>query len=116
MSDRKHTVILSPAAQVDFTDILLYTRQLWGEAQRDRYEAMLTQRFPPLPTIPNQGRDVRSTFQDAGLIPPSVMSSTTELGTTRSRSFASCMSEPIRPVSFRNEGDLVLAALGPIRV
>jgi toxin ParE1/3/4 len=55
MSDRKHTVIFSPAAQVDFTDILLYTRQLWGEEQRDRYEAILTQAIAALADYPETG-------------------------------------------------------------
>ena len=55
MSDRKHTVILSPVAQVDFTDILLYTRQLWGEEQRDRYEAILTQAISSLSEYPESG-------------------------------------------------------------
>lgn len=43
MSSRKRAVILSPDAQADFTDILLYTWQEWGEEQRDQYEATLTQ-------------------------------------------------------------------------
>jgi len=55
MSDRKHTVIFSPAAQVDFTDILLYTRQLWGEEQRGRYEAILTQAIAAIGDYPESG-------------------------------------------------------------
>jgi plasmid stabilization system protein ParE len=55
MSARKHTVTFSPAAQVDFTDILLYTRQLWGEEQRDRYEATLTQAIAALADYPESG-------------------------------------------------------------
>jgi toxin ParE1/3/4 len=52
MSDHKHSVILSPAAQVDFTDVLLYTRQLWCEELRDRYEAILTQAISALAEYP----------------------------------------------------------------
>ena len=55
MSDRKHTVILSPAAQADFTDILLYTWQQWGEDQRNRYEAILTQAIAALADYPETG-------------------------------------------------------------
>jgi toxin ParE1/3/4 len=55
MSDRKHAVILSPAAQGDFTDILLYTRQHWGEEQRDRYEAILSQAIGAIADFPETG-------------------------------------------------------------
>ncbi len=43
MSFPERTVILSPDAQDDFTDILLYTLQEWGEDQSDRYGATLQQ-------------------------------------------------------------------------
>jgi toxin ParE1/3/4 len=55
MSDRKHRVIFSPAAQADFTDILLYTRQQRGEDQRDRYEAVLTQAIASIADYPETG-------------------------------------------------------------
>ena len=55
MSSRKHPVIFSPAAKADFTDILLYTLQQWGEDQRDRYETILTQAIAALADYPETG-------------------------------------------------------------
>jgi toxin ParE1/3/4 len=55
MSSPSRTVILSPDARADFTDILLYTWQQWGEDQRDRYEAILTQAIAALAEFPEAG-------------------------------------------------------------
>jgi toxin ParE1/3/4 len=55
MSSRKRTVSLSPDARIDFTDILLYTRQEWGEEQRDRYEAALVHAMANLADYPDLG-------------------------------------------------------------
>jgi toxin ParE1/3/4 len=52
---RKRTAILSPAARADFTDILLYTWQQWGEEQRDRYQATLEQAIAALADFPAAG-------------------------------------------------------------
>lgn len=55
MSFRKRTAILSPDAQADFSDILLYTWQQWGEEQRDRYEAILVRSIAALAEVPESG-------------------------------------------------------------
>lgn len=55
MSAPKRAVILSPAAQADFTDVLLYSWQQWGEAQRDRYEASLERAIAGLADRPDAG-------------------------------------------------------------
>lgn len=55
MSFPERTVILSPKARIDFTDILLYTLQEWGEAQRNRYEAALLSAFATLAQYPEAG-------------------------------------------------------------
>jgi toxin ParE1/3/4 len=41
MSSPERRPILSPAAQADFTDILQYTLQTWGEAQMWAYRDLL---------------------------------------------------------------------------
>ena len=55
MSSRKRALVLSPDARIDFTDILLYTWQQWGEEQRDRYEAMLEQALSRVADYPDIG-------------------------------------------------------------
>ncbi len=55
MSSPRRTVILSPDAQADFTDIRLYTLQQWGENQRDRYEAALQRAIAALADFPEVG-------------------------------------------------------------
>ncbi len=41
MSARRRRVRLTPRAQRDYDDILLYTEATWGPEQADRYEAAL---------------------------------------------------------------------------
>jgi toxin ParE1/3/4 len=41
MSPHELRLILSPKAQEDFTDILQYTLETWGEAQQLAYRAIL---------------------------------------------------------------------------
>lgn len=55
MSSPERTVFLSPNARADFSDILLYTLQQWGEDQRDRYEALLTRAIAGLADFPDTG-------------------------------------------------------------
>jgi toxin ParE1/3/4 len=55
MSSRKRTVILSPDAQIDFTDILLFTWQQGSEEQRDQYEAALLRAIARLADYPEVG-------------------------------------------------------------
>ena len=49
-------LILSPAAQDDITDILLYTLQTWGEEQMDVYAASLDKGLMLLINKPDIGR------------------------------------------------------------
>lgn len=55
MSVPSWSVDLSPEARVDFTDILLYTQEQWGEEQRDRYQATLQQAIAGLADFPKAG-------------------------------------------------------------
>lgn len=55
MSAPRKPVVLSPDARADFTDILLYTWQQWGEGQRDRYEASLKRAITALAEYPDAG-------------------------------------------------------------
>jgi len=55
MSVPRKTVVLSPDARVDFTDILLYTQREWGEEQAHRYEAILEQAIAALADHPEAG-------------------------------------------------------------
>lgn len=45
MSARSRVLRISPEAAKDFDDILLYSQELWGEEQADRYETSLTNAF-----------------------------------------------------------------------
>jgi toxin ParE1/3/4 len=85
MSCPERTVTLSPAAQADFTDIVLYTWQQWGEEQRDRYQAMLEQAMPVSPIFPRQVSGCRASVKGAALAAPGATFSTTESWTIRSR-------------------------------
>lgn len=49
-------IILTPEAQHDLADILLYTVQRWGEEQQDRYAAALEQGMALLGENPTIGR------------------------------------------------------------
>jgi toxin ParE1/3/4 len=46
----------TPEAEEDIRQILQYTRDTWGEAQRDRYEAALERVFYLLIDFPDLGR------------------------------------------------------------
>jgi toxin ParE1/3/4 len=49
-------LLLSPEAQSDLTDILIYTLQRWGEEQQDRYAAALDRGLLLLQENPEIGR------------------------------------------------------------
>jgi toxin ParE1/3/4 len=49
-------LILSPEAQDDIADILLYTLQIWGEEQQDRYAALLDKGLLFMTDNPEIGR------------------------------------------------------------
>lgn len=49
-------LLLSPEAQSDLADILLYTIQRWGEEQQDRYVAALDRGLLLLQENPEIGR------------------------------------------------------------
>ena len=55
MSAPSKEVVLSPRAEADVNNILLYTWQRWGEAQRDRYEATLDRAIAALAEYPEAG-------------------------------------------------------------
>ena len=56
MSPRKRSVTLSPDAQVDYAEILLYTWQEWGEEQRERYADKLDKAIAGLADFPEAGQ------------------------------------------------------------
>jgi len=56
MSARKCTVAFTARAQNDLDDILLYTRETWGKAQRSKYRAKLQHEFDQLAMFPHKGR------------------------------------------------------------
>jgi toxin ParE1/3/4 len=49
-------ILLSPEAQSDVADILLYTLQRWGEEQLDRYAAALDHSLQLIADNPELGR------------------------------------------------------------
>lgn len=55
MSSHRRTVVLSLLAQDDLADILLYSWQSWGEAQRDQYEAAFARAVDDLSLFPEIG-------------------------------------------------------------
>jgi toxin ParE1/3/4 len=54
MSGRR-TVVLSPDARADVSDILLYTCEHWGESQHDRYAASLERTIANVAGFPEAG-------------------------------------------------------------
>jgi plasmid stabilization system protein ParE len=50
-----HKIVLSALAKEDFSDILWYTWQRWGESQRDRYAEKLDAALKNLSHFPNLG-------------------------------------------------------------
>lgn len=55
MSAPRKAVVLSPRAEADVNNIVLYTWQQWGESQRDRYEASLDRAIASLADFPESG-------------------------------------------------------------
>jgi toxin ParE1/3/4 len=47
---------LTPEAQEDVRDILVYTERQWGKAQRQAYKRLLTDAFSQLATYPQSGQ------------------------------------------------------------
>lgn len=56
-------IVLSPLAKDDFSDILWYTWQRWGEGQRDRYAEKLDAALKTLSHFPNLGIVRNDLFQ-----------------------------------------------------
>jgi toxin ParE1/3/4 len=54
MSARR-TVVLSPDARADVSDILLYTREHWGKSQHDRYATVLERTIANVTDFPEAG-------------------------------------------------------------
>jgi plasmid stabilization system protein ParE len=55
MSAHKRRVVLAPLAADDFDDILLYTKQQWGDEQRNEYFSALSAAFDELARFPHLG-------------------------------------------------------------
>lgn len=64
MSRRNRFVIVSPAAESDFADILLYTEQEWGSQIKVRYEEALINAIADLAFFPERGMTCSHYFQD----------------------------------------------------
>jgi toxin ParE1/3/4 len=56
MSSRRLPVVLSPDANLDFADILLYGLETWGDQQTAAYEAETDRALERLGTYPELGR------------------------------------------------------------
>lgn len=56
MSSRSIRLVLTAEAQDDYAAILGYTRQEWGDTQRDRYDAALAAALVVLADNPHLGR------------------------------------------------------------
>jgi toxin ParE1/3/4 len=56
MSAPKLPVVLTPRAEEDVRDILVYTEQEWGERQRTIYQGVLTRALETLSANPRIGR------------------------------------------------------------
>jgi plasmid stabilization system protein ParE len=50
-------LIVSPEAQLDIDDILIFTLERWDEIQKDRYQAVLESAFDRLRAFPELGKD-----------------------------------------------------------
>ena len=67
MSARRPRLVLSPIAQHDLRDVLTYSEQQWGKAQRHAYRQRFVEAFAELVTFPElgiarpeYGKDIRS--------------------------------------------------------
>ena len=66
-SSRK--VQFTPEAEADLREILQYTRETWGKAQRDRYAAALNKAFSQLASYPELGPARPEYFPDCRILP-----------------------------------------------
>jgi toxin ParE1/3/4 len=57
-------LILSPEAQDDINDILLYTLQMWGEEQLDQYAAQIDKGLSLITDSPGIGRSQPQLYAD----------------------------------------------------
>lgn len=55
MSSRKLSVVLSPLAELDFKEVLVYSIMHWGESKADQYEADLLDAFDDIARFPEIG-------------------------------------------------------------
>jgi toxin ParE1/3/4 len=56
MSSRRSFVVLSPIAETDFEDILVYTRGQWGAKQADTYATAIRAALREIAAYPEIGR------------------------------------------------------------
>ena len=62
MSVRRHTILLTDAAENDFRDILSCTMQTWGAAQRIEYKRKLDEALQAIATDPRRGKKRHGLF------------------------------------------------------
>jgi toxin ParE1/3/4 len=65
MSSPERGVILSPEAEDDFATILAHSRQTWGAAQADLYEATIDGALASIGRLPELGRSREDAFPGA---------------------------------------------------
>lgn len=57
MSDRKANLTFTPRARKDHWEVILYSLEMWGPDQMDRYEATLDDAVKRVHQFPELGRD-----------------------------------------------------------
>ncbi|CAN5476676.1 type II toxin-antitoxin system RelE/ParE family toxin [soil metagenome] len=55
MSSRSYSLVISPSARKDVSDILLFSRKRWGSDQRSNYKARILEIFTALARNPEMG-------------------------------------------------------------
>ncbi|MDQ3654882.1 MAG: type II toxin-antitoxin system RelE/ParE family toxin [Chloroflexota bacterium] len=56
MSDRKRLLVITPEARSDIEQVLMYSEEVWGVAQSDRYEQSLYESLGRIRAFPDHGR------------------------------------------------------------
>lgn len=55
MSSRRLSVVLSPLAELDFKEVLVYSIKHWGESRADQYEADILDALDDIARFPEIG-------------------------------------------------------------
>lgn len=56
MSARKGPLVITPEARSDIEQVLMYSEEVWGVAQSDRYEQSLYESLRRIRAFPDHGR------------------------------------------------------------